>query len=64
VAASDGAAGGARFDVRDLNEGRRAPVVYSEKDGERHPDKGDKIVGAVLLGYFIYWVIATVHSGP
>ena len=49
------------FDLRGLNAGRPAPVVYAE-DGDKHPNKADKIAGVALLGYLIFVIIVTANS--
>ena len=49
------------FDLRGLNAGRPAPVVFAE-DGDKHPNKADKIAGAALLGYLIFVIIVTAKS--
>ena len=49
------------FDLRGLNAGRSAPVVYAG-DGDKHPNKADKIAGAALLGYLIFVIIVTANS--
>jgi hypothetical protein len=54
---------GTQFDARVLNRDRRAPVVYSDNGGEHHPNKGDKIAGAVLLGFFVFEAWAISKSG-
>jgi len=60
--AADGRAGrAADFDLRSLNASRSASVVYAE-DGEKHPNKADKIAGVALLGYLILWIAITARS--
>ena len=54
---------GAQFDARVLNRDRRTPVVYSDNGSEHHPNKGDKVAGAVLLGFFVFEVWAISKSG-
>lgn len=60
-AADSRAARGADFDLRSLNSGRSASVVYAE-DGEKHPNKADKIAGAALLGFVILFAVITATS--
>ncbi len=49
------------FDLRNLNARRSAPVVFAE-DGDKHPNKADKIAGAALLGYLIFAAIMIAKS--
>jgi hypothetical protein len=35
--------------------------VFAE-DGDKHPNKADKIAGAALLGYLIFVIIVTANS--
>jgi hypothetical protein len=49
------------FDVRDLNARRSAPVVFAG-DGGKHPNKADKIAGAALLAYLVFFCIVTARS--
>jgi hypothetical protein len=49
--------GGSNVDVRKLNDGRRAQVVFAD-NGDHHMTKGDKRAGWILLGLLIFegWV--------
>lgn len=60
-AADNSAARVADFDLRSLNEGRTASVVYAD-GGEKHPTKGDKIAGVALLGFLILVIAVTATS--
>jgi hypothetical protein len=49
------------FDLRDLNTSKSGPVVYAE-DGEKHPNKADKIAGGILLGYLVLCLVIMAKS--
>ena len=49
------------FDLRGLNAGRSAPVVYAE-DGNGRVSTKAKIAGVALVGYLIFAIIVTANS--
>ena len=68
AAAPEGSAEGAvapggdeRFDLRSLNAGRLAPVVYAEHGGKHTSRKGE-VAAVALVGYLIFVIWVTANS--
>ena len=55
------ARGDKEFDLRGLNAGRSAPVVYAE-DGNGRVSTKAKIAGVALVGYLIFFIAVTATS--